>query len=269
MKFESEILAKAIKFVKASGVTLSHDFSGLTSNRTITYPDKSDTVAYIGDLPNPAKVLLIENDYTTSVDGGFGSVSSNGGFSSSRSEIGYPGITALSTGSATNGSCSSVTGLGNSASPIIINNGSFTEYLAICKIPVLPDVGNAFDVNIGFQTSGAGIGFDAIAFTYDQANSNIFCKTVNNGSTTSVNSGVTLVANTWYKFKIEIADPNTSARFYINNSLVATISTNIPLSPRMVGAGVDISKTAGTTGRDVYLDYQRVKQIFYTTRDLT
>ena len=50
MKFESEILAKAVKFVKSTGVNLSHVFSGLTANRTITYPDKSGTVAYLDDL---------------------------------------------------------------------------------------------------------------------------------------------------------------------------------------------------------------------------
>lgn len=83
------------------------------------------------------------------------------------------------------------------------------------------------------------------------------------GVETSVDTGVTVTAATWYKLEFEINEDGTSVDFFIDNSLVATITTNIP-----AGAGFTlfysshIMKLIGTGNRSYYHDatyiYQRV-----------
>lgn len=48
-------------------------------------------------------------------------------------------------------------------------------------------------------------------------------------SETAADTGITVVAQTWYKLRIEIDPDAAEVRFYINGSIVATISTNIPI----------------------------------------
>ena len=72
---------------------------------------------------------------------------------------------------------------------------------------------------------------------------------------TLVDTGVTVAINTWYNMKIvRISNVIT---FYINGSLVATISTNVP-SSFDTNALMSITKTAGTTTRTCDFDYLKL-----------
>jgi hypothetical protein len=82
------------------------------------------------------------------------------------------------------------------------------------------------------------------------------------GAETVVDTSV--AANTQYNiFRIDINQDGNQARFYINDSLVATITTNIPTTQgNVTGIMAKIEKTIGITQRNVSFDYFHHKVIF-------
>jgi len=73
---------------------------------------------------------------------------------------------------------------------------------------------------------------------------------------TAVDTGISVVASTWYCLEIRINAAATSATFYIDDALVATITTDIPSgSSDQTGICVGIRKGAGTTSRSMFVDY--------------
>ncbi|WP_373534655.1 hypothetical protein, partial [Microcoleus sp.] len=204
--------------------------------------------------------IFAETHYLSSAgDGSFPNSASNGGFTYPRAEIDRPGILGMSTGSNAAGFVSAATGMGNNSSPLLLDDGDI-RYFAIVKIPVLRDATNDFIIEVGFQSAGTSIGLDAVCFIYDSASPNWQCHTRTNGDLAVFISGVTVTANQWFEMSISVIDG--SAIFTINNINVLTTSQKLPLGTRMVGAGIDIRKIGGTTGRDILVDYQSVEQIF-------
>lgn len=189
-------------------------------------------------------------------NGVFSPTSSNGAFGYTRAEPGYPGILGLSTGSTSNGFAGSATGIGNNSSGINLADGS-TKYLGIVKIPVLRDAINDYAVEVGFQSAGTSIGLDACCFVYDGSSPNWQFHTRNNSDLSILITAIPVIANTWYKMEIIVA--NQVATFIINGA-TQTTDSKLPLTTRMVGAGIDIRKISGTTGRDILIDYQQVSQ---------
>jgi len=78
------------------------------------------------------------------------------------------------------------------------------------------------------------------------------CETYSSSVSTLVDSGVSVSANTWYDLKL--CRIGMVCYFYINNVLVATISTNVPSGIESL-CGTSIVKTAGTTSRTCDFDY--------------
>lgn len=204
--------------------------------------------------------IFIESHYLSSAGGGnFPSSGSNGGFVYTRAEIDRPGILGLSTGANAAGFVNSATGMGNNSSPLLLSEGN-TKYFAILKIPTLRDITNDFVIEAGFQSAGTSIGLDACCFVYDSASNNWQCHTRNNSDLFTFTSNITVVANQWYEMQISVADG--VATFAIDGVSALITSQKLPLASRMVGAGAEIRKIAGTSGRDILIDYQSVEQIF-------
>jgi len=94
----------------------------------------------------------------------------------------------------------------------------------------------------------------AIHFKYDSAtDTNWQCQTYNFSSATTTNSGVAVVANTWYRF--EVTYDGTTVRFYINGTLVASHTTNIPTAAMRWYSQL-VSTTAAD--RSLWHDYTRL-----------
>lgn len=100
---------------------------------------------------------------------------------------------------------------------------------------------------------------DGVFFYYiDTVNGGRWCcVTRANGVETSTDSGVTVVAGTWYALELEVSADGTQARFWVNGTLVATNTTNIPS-----GAGRETSAIpavvfglVGTTSVTADIDY--------------
>lgn len=84
----------------------------------------------------------------------------------------------------------------------------------------------------------------------------IQCITVNSGTATTTSlTGIT-VTSKWFKFKVVAT--STSVLYYVDGSLVATHTTNIPTARMGYGFGIN-NNTNGPTTVGIYADYFRAK----------
>ena len=117
---------------------------------------------------------------------------------------------------------------------------------------------------------------NGVFFTYDEgatlngtaATPNWQCVTVNNSVRTLTTTTVAVTAATWNKLRIEINADATSVGFYINGTLVATHTTNIPTisAGRYLLAKQGIFKAVGISNRIMYVDYIGYENIQTTPR---
>jgi hypothetical protein len=117
---------------------------------------------------------------------------------------------------------------------------------------------------------------DGVFFTYDEggtlngtaASPNWQCVTVANVVRTLTTTSIPVVNGAWLKLRIEINAAGTSVAFYVNGTLAATHTTNIPLASnnRYVLMKQGIFKTIGTTNRIIYVDYLGYENILTTPR---
>jgi hypothetical protein len=135
------------------------------------------------------------------------------------------------------------------------------------RFPTLSTSGERYYFTMGFLSSLTGIPGDGFYFRYDESvNANWYAVVVNNTvGTAGVNTGVAVAANSFQKLRIEIDEPNVSAKFYIADSLVSTITTNFPGSTRDFGPVINMRKTVGTTSRTCDVDYFGYWSLMTTT----
>lgn len=110
---------------------------------------------------------------------------------------------------------------------------------------------------LGDQTGIAIPYSNGVFFRFSQAvdSQKWQCVTCSNGTETVTSSGVAS-STSWVKLACKITD-NTQALFYINGSVVATNTANIPTNAA-IGQVLTMAKTAGSTERNHYIDYFNV-----------
>jgi len=180
------------------------------------------------------------------------------------SEIGHPGIVGISSGNNTTVPSGGSAGTGGgSIGGILLANGT-TTYTAIIRIPALRSSTEDFLIEVGFQTAGTSIGLDACCFVYDGASLSWQCHTRKASVLSIFAANVLLVAGSWYTLKITVS-PTLLAQFFINGTMVVETATTMPIVA--VNAAIDFRKTIGTSGRDIHIDYQSVRQTFVSPRN--
>jgi len=176
-----------------------------------------------------------------------------------------PGIITLSTGTTNAGY--SYRGTGDSSSVSFTTPGSGVMlYEAAVAMPTLPDGTESYGVRCGFVAATNGDANNDICFRYSNAAATWYAVTDSGGTetATAISSTYNPVADTFQKLAIRVDERGKEVNFYINDVLVATHKTNIPTAA--IGAGIHITKTAGTTARALKLDYQSVKAFQTTLR---
>jgi hypothetical protein len=123
------------------------------------------------------------------------------------------------------------------------------------------DICVGFTVNFATNPEAMLTAADRIVFQVDDGNASILCKTEKDGTETSTDSGIDLADDTYVKLGIAVAGTG-SAKFYINDLLVATHSANIPDDENLTIAAMSVSGSASGT-RLTTLDYMMASQ----TRD--
>lgn len=112
------------------------------------------------------------------------------------------------------------------------------------------------DLTLAASTVTAGAPANGIYFTYTHGSNSGNWQAFSRSSSTSstVNSSVAVVANTWYKLRAVVNDNGTNVDFYVDGTLIGSATTNIPTSAAMKFV-YKLEKTVGTTARTSSLDY--------------
>lgn len=119
----------------------------------------------------------------------------------------------------------------------------------------------------GAQTSGCVFLYDEGGVsTGSSASANWQIQTAASNSRTYFSTSVAVQASTWYNFQIEIDETASSVKYYINNTLVRTETTNIPSTAANLIGLMSIVKNVGTTDVGIILDYVGIKKKFNTAR---
>jgi hypothetical protein len=137
------------------------------------------------------------------------------------------------------------------------------------RFPILSNATERYQYAFGLQDgpSLAGITDGAYIAYNDATSGNFICTTESNGTQTNTTTGITVAEATAYDFRVEVNAAATSVEFYINNTLVATHTANIPTGvARATGAGSALFKTVGTTARTATIDAIGYTESFTTTR---
>jgi hypothetical protein len=140
--------------------------------------------------------------------------------------------------------------IGNKSYNIFAKNPSFT---AIAYVSAVPTTGDSF-LGIGYQDIAAGghtytrdhMGFKII---YSGSTATLYATNAD-GTTetaTDITSGITVTNNNTYYC---VQDGSTNIKYYVNGTLVATHTTNLPDSAPLVGTTLQWSVTNKNTATD-------------------
>lgn len=166
--------------------------------------------------------------------------------------------------------------IGNTIPTIAFGNGvwNFETSILLPAISVLID---RYRTTHGFgNTTGNTDEVNGVFFTYDEggtingtsASPNWQCVSVANSVRTLTTTSVAVSNTSWTKLRIVINANATSASFYVNGTLVATHTTNIPTFAANTFAFVKqgIAKATGTSNRFLHCDYLGYENILTTPR---
>ncbi len=167
-----------------------------------------------------------------------------------------PGLAVLGTGTTNAGLASLLSNYTFARSAFAFNAGQYTFETDV-YLPVLSDAVEEYVMKIGWSDVILAAAVDGVYFAYDRtANVNWLCVTANNSVRTTADSGIAVAAGAWIRLKIVINYAGTSVRFYINDVLVVTTTTNIPTGDaRITSLMMAIQKTVGITDRVFYSDW--------------
>jgi hypothetical protein len=136
-----------------------------------------------------------------------------------------------------------------------------TQFETVLRFNNLSTSGQRYTLRIGWTdaTNGTAEPTNGIFFRYtDNVNSARWqCVCRNGGVETATDSGVSATTGINVKLKVIVNATGTSADFYIQDNLVATVNTNLPTVNAGLGTGFGYSivKSVGTTERSVFIDY--------------
>lgn len=165
------------------------------------------------------------------------------------------GYAELNTGTTTTGKAvlSGGVGLTNQNQMGLIDNDYYyrSEYKVILND--LSDGTETYKVTFGFFQDNTAS--NSVVFTYTHSeNSGVWnCTSHNMATPETTSTATTVAADTQYKLGIEIY--NQTVKFYLDGTLVATHTTQVPAAASVIYApSGKILKSAGTTARIAYMD---------------
>lgn len=177
------------------------------------------------------------------------------------------GFCQYQTGTVTTGYANHFTE-GNVARQFCFGGGAWV-FETFVNVETLSDITNRFRFVTGFADNPTnGSESNGTFFTYDEggiqngtiASPNWQCVTSVGAVRTLTTTATAVVALAWVKLRIEVNAAGTSVTFYINGTLVATHTTNIPTfvsatNTRGFNVKQGILKITGLTNRSVFCDY--------------
>lgn len=212
-----------------------------------------------------SKAALIQSDFTgfsnlaegvTVIAAGAGasSVAPTSGFDF----IDHPGVWQLNTGTTAAGRVFILSRVDS-----LILGANLTRSGTILRTGALSTGAQRYTIRSGFYSINLpNVIIEGVGFEYNDAeNGGRWQAIAHNGTETSVDTGITVAANTWYNLEFEVNAAGTSIEYFIDGVSVATIVTNIPTG---TGFGLfyntHIMKLIGTTTTPLYVDHYYIYQ---------
>lgn len=178
-------------------------------------------------------------------------ITSSGAFAAGTGDDAHPGQVILGTSTAT----TSYTYGTTAPEAFLLSSGSWTNEF-IFSIPTVSDNTEHFTIRGGFMDSqSASLAVDGVLWAYSHTTNSgkLHFLTSSNSVRSTVDSGLTIEANTWYKIKTAVS--GGTAYFFTNGVLAGSLTDNVPTGAgRSTGLRIEILKQAGTTERTVALD---------------
>jgi hypothetical protein len=140
----------------------------------------------------------------------------------------------------------------------VLSAFSRLSFCANFRVVNLADGTDSFRIFCGFLSSydsGTAPTTRSAGLFYDNNNSNWQAYTYNSSVGTITDTGVAAIADGSFNTFLTRCNGTSSVEFFINNSLVATHTTNIPSTN--VCPTLHIRKTAGTNNRQIRSDWVR------------
>lgn len=241
--------------------TVVHDASA-SANREVTIKDI---------LSNPRRRILIEEEFCSRstapfgpflfLQGGSGALVNSG--NDDPQAFGVAWISTQTGGAGTRGA------LMTDPNTTRLGGARMVYNARVLACDILSDATDSFTTYHGFGDTDDG-STDAVFFRYTHSVNGGRWQAVcrSNGSESWADTGVAVVANTFAWLTIEINAAANEANFYINSTLVATRTTNIPTGVgRSLGViAANILKNAGTSARRTAVDYCSIEVEWATAR---
>jgi len=128
-------------------------------------------------------------------------------------------------------------------------------------IPALSTATQEYALSIGWLNTASALAQTAgLYFTYNRlVNGNNWQAVSTATTSTTVDTGVAVGTTNFVKLRIETNNALSQASYYIDDVLVATISTTLPVGAgRVVGPGAIIVKSVGTAPSRLNIDYMEL-----------
>ena len=280
-------------WIGSNGFVRQFNASGITQNTTWVLPSSAGTIALTSDWANSLwsyqrntaayffEDFLGQNDsagISTSLGmtmGSTGTGSGNGPIGTFPNRTNQIGVCHIALGT-TSGGTGSIR-FGSSSNPSYITSGGTMTTEMYLTIGTLSTSTDRYYWGVGFVTStnyaAAPQGF---ALIYDEggvytgnpfgASPNFRFYTSNGTTRTITNTNVVVTAGSWYKVRYEVNNTGSQILCYINDSLVATHTTNLPAVTTGLFYSNWFTKTTGTTSLLTYMDYFAFRNIFTNGR---
>lgn len=181
------------------------------------------------------------------------------------------GVIRLSSSTANNGLGALSLG---TTTPVLINNSPTFIEQRVSFPAIGGTAANQFSYHGGLLNATTVVTpgtnpLNAIGFAYHGTAAtagNIFGFTSSATLTTTVDSGIQVVAGSWYKLSMIINAAGTQAYFYVNNTYIGTSTTNMPtaivMAPQMKVSAGSTNAAAKTTD----IDFYEISKLFTNSR---
>lgn len=177
------------------------------------------------------------------------------------SPLGHPGIFDIRTNSANTSTSWALLSRGRTINSNWIHIADVAEVEFIVRFT--PSTGMNVFIGIAddFNPSGSNVGAHRAGFTYNHVTGSSFWMTMTTATqgagTTLSTSSIALPNNTWTKLKIERDTTVPSIKFYVDDVLATTHTTNLPTSAA-VNLGLFVSGSSGGA-KEIDIDFFQLK----------
>jgi len=172
---------------------------------------------------------------------------------------GHPGVWVYRTGATAAGRVFAI----SRTTAYAFGNGHRTLFESWLQLPIISTAVQRYTARTGFFSIALpNIINQGIGFEYDDSqNGGRWQAITDDGTETSTDTGVLVVAGDWYKHSFIINAAGDEVQFFIDDDLVARHTTNIPSGIGFASfINMHIMKLIGALARELYLDAYAVFQ---------